>query len=76
MDAELHGRLAFEFKAPHKGFDVKKVKGIVARLIKVTEPAAATALEVIAGGKLYQVKDSFELYTERECVVMVTISLL
>jgi structural maintenance of chromosome 2 len=55
MDAELAGRLAFEFKPPSKGFDVAKVKGVVARLVKVTDPSASTALEVIAGGKLYQV---------------------
>lgn len=55
MDAELAGRLAFEFKPPSKDFDVNKVKGVVARLVKVTEPSASTALEVIAGSKLYQV---------------------
>ena len=38
-----------------KNFDRSKVKGLVASLITLKEPAAATALEVYAGGKLYQV---------------------
>jgi structural maintenance of chromosome 2 len=55
LEAELAGRLAFEYKTPHKGFDKSKVKGLVARLVEVQEGGAATALEVVAGGKLYQV---------------------
>jgi len=31
------------------------VKGVVAKLVHVNEPKAATALEVAAGGRLYQV---------------------
>jgi structural maintenance of chromosome 2 len=31
------------------------VKGVVARLVRVKDASAATALEVAAGGKLYQV---------------------
>ena len=55
LEAELAGRLAFEFRAPHKGFDTSKVKGLVAKLVSVKDPATATALEVVAGGKLFQV---------------------
>ena len=31
------------------------MKGVVAKLVRVKDPANATALEVAAGGKLYQV---------------------
>lgn len=31
------------------------MKGVVAKLVRVNDPAAATALEVAAGGRLYQV---------------------
>ena len=55
LEAELAGRLAFEFRAPHKGFDTSKVKGLVAKLVSVKDPATATALEVVAGGKLRSV---------------------
>ena len=55
---ELRGRLGgldFRFADPERGFDRSKVKGVVARLVKIKDPDAATALEVAAGGKLYQV---------------------
>lgn len=55
LSAQIAGRLSFEYRDPAKGFDRSKVKGLVAKLITVTEPDAATALEVAAGGKLYQV---------------------
>ena len=54
----LAGQLAqldFSFSDPERGFDRSRVKGVLARLIRVKEPACATALEVAAGGKLYQV---------------------
>lgn len=46
--------LDFQFRSPAEGFDRSRVKGKVARLLRVKEPAAATALEVLAGGKLFQ----------------------
>lgn len=55
ITTQLEARLNFEFKDPEKGFDRSKVKGLVARLVKVTNSLNATALEVAAGGKLYQV---------------------
>ncbi len=45
----------FSFKDPDRGFDRSRVKGVVARLVRVRDASAATALEVAAGGKLYQV---------------------
>eukprot|EP00624_Nannochloropsis_granulata_P000256 evm.model.NODE_10904_length_5915_cov_18.506340.1 len=55
LAAQLEGRLAFEYRDPEKGFDRTRVKGLVARLLTLKDPAAATAIEVVAGGKLYQV---------------------
>ena len=54
----LEGQLAgldFKFKDPEAKFDRSRVKGVVAKLLRVADPAASTALEVVAGGKLYQV---------------------
>lgn len=55
LSAQLEGRLAFNYSDPVRGFDRSKVKGLVARLINVKVPKNSTALEVVAGGKLYQV---------------------
>ena len=55
LGAQLEARLAFEYRDPEKGFDRSRVKGMVARLVRVSNPAAATALEIAAGSKLYQV---------------------
>ena len=45
----------FQFQDPERGFDRARVKGVVARLVRVKDASATTALEVAAGGKLYQV---------------------
>ncbi len=45
----------FRYSDPERGFDRSRVKGVVAKLTRVADPATATALEVAAGGKLYQV---------------------
>lgn len=55
ITTQLEARLNFDFKDPERGFDRSKVKGLVARLVKVTNSLNATALEVAAGTKLYQV---------------------
>ena len=55
LTAQLQGRLRFEYSDPVRGFDRSKVKGLVARLVTVKNSRHATALEVVAGGKLYQV---------------------
>nr|QIC49989.1 structural maintenance of chromosomes protein 2 [Actinia equina] len=47
--------LQFEYKDPEPKFDRKKVKGLVAQLIKVKDVKNATSLEVAAGGRLYNV---------------------
>lgn len=48
-------RLDFKFSAPEKNFDMDRVKGMVGKLLTVKDAANATALEVIAGGKLFNV---------------------
>ena len=55
LSAQLEGRLSFNYSDPVRGFDRSKVKGLVARLVDVKLPKHSTALEVVAGGKLYQV---------------------
>ena len=55
LTAHLEARLRFEFKDPVRGFDRSKVRGMVAKLVKIRDMRNATALEVVAGGKLYQV---------------------
>ncbi|KAL4421732.1 hypothetical protein ABPG77_002348 [Micractinium sp. CCAP 211/92] len=55
---ELSSQLAavdFRYSDPERSFDRSRVKGVVAKLTRVADPATSTALEVVAGGKLYQV---------------------
>ena len=47
--------LNFRYRDPEAGFDRDKVKGVVAKLVHIQDVSNATALEVAAGGKLYQV---------------------
>ncbi|KAL8217998.1 hypothetical protein R6Q57_021371 [Mikania cordata] len=49
------GNTEFSYRDPVKNFDRSKVKGVVAKLIKVKDRSTMTALEVCAGGKLYNV---------------------
>ena len=55
LTAQLQGRLAFKYSDPVRGFDRSKVKGLVAKLIEVKDSKHSTAMEVVAGGKLFQV---------------------
>lgn len=43
------------YRDPERGWDSSKVKGLVANLFSVTDVSNATALEVVAGGRLYNV---------------------
>lgn len=45
----------FRYTDPTPNFDRRKVHGVVAKLIRLKNPATATAIEVAAGGRLYQV---------------------
>ncbi|CAN0229623.1 unnamed protein product, partial [Ectocarpus sp. 12 AP-2014] len=55
LSAQVAGRLSFEYRDPERNFDRSRVKGLVAKLVQVKDPAHSTALEVVAGGRLYQV---------------------
>nr|CAB3266385.1 structural maintenance of chromosomes protein 2-like [Phallusia mammillata] len=47
--------LKFDYRDPERNWDRSRVKGLVAELIDVNDISAATALEVVAGGRLYNV---------------------
>uniref|UniRef100_A0A7N6BEF6 Structural maintenance of chromosomes protein n=1 Tax=Anabas testudineus TaxID=64144 RepID=A0A7N6BEF6_ANATE len=47
--------LRFDYKDPERGWDRSKVKGLLANLITVRDVSYATALEVVAGGRLYNI---------------------
>ncbi|XP_056891582.1 structural maintenance of chromosomes protein 2 [Takifugu flavidus] len=47
--------LRFDYKDPERGWDRSKVKGLLANLITIQEVSYATALEVVAGGRLYNI---------------------
>mmetsp|Transcript_14152 Transcript_14152/g.13681 ORF Transcript_14152/g.13681 Transcript_14152/m.13681 type:complete len:1212 (-) Transcript_14152:154-3789(-) len=53
ISTKLEARLNFNFQDPEKGFDRSKIKGLVGRLINVNNPDTAVALEIAAGGKLF-----------------------
>lgn len=48
-------QLNFSYKDPERNFDRSAVKGLVCKLFTLQDPSTATAIEVIAGGKLYNV---------------------
>lgn len=48
--------LDFQFRDPERGFDRARVKGVMAKLVRIRDAATTTALEVAAGGKLYQAR--------------------
>ncbi|KYQ89750.1 structural maintenance of chromosome protein [Tieghemostelium lacteum] len=54
MSAKLSGA-EFIYTDPSKDFDKSKVRGVVANLITLRDPNTLTALEICAGGKLYNV---------------------
>ena len=45
----------FRYTDPDRGFKRASVKGVLGRLVELKDSQHATALEVAAGGKLYQV---------------------
>lgn len=48
-------QLQFAYSDPERGWDRSRVKGLVAELLDVKDPTHAKALEVVAGGRLYNV---------------------
>jgi len=57
----------FQYRDPDRGFDRAAVKGVVAKLVRIKDPATTTALEVAAGGKLYQVRTYICAYSRANC---------
>lgn len=55
LEARLGSRLKFEYNARAAGVAPDKVKGLVASLVRVADPAHSTAVELTAGAKLYNV---------------------
>ncbi|CAI5529739.1 unnamed protein product [Closterium sp. Naga37s-1] len=47
--------VGFSYSDPERGFDRRKVKGVLARLFRMRDASMATALEVVAGGRLHNV---------------------
>lgn len=45
----------FSERDPERGWDHSKVKGLLANLITIQDVSYATALEVVAGGRLYNI---------------------
>ena len=63
LQAQLNGRLGFQYSDPVRGFDRSKVKGLVAKLIEVKDSKHATALEwwlVVSPFKLSLTKQILE----------------
>ncbi|XP_052188076.1 structural maintenance of chromosomes protein 2-1-like [Diospyros lotus] len=54
LSAQL-ANVDFTYRDPVSNFDRSRVKGVVAKLIKVKDGSAMTALEVTAGGKLFNI---------------------
>lgn len=47
-----HHHLQFKYNDPYPNFDRSRVKGVVAKLIRVKDPKYTAAIEVVAGGKV------------------------
>ena len=54
-ESQLDSSLQFRYTDPEANFDHSRVKGLVAELIEVRDGKYSQAIEVTAGGKLYQV---------------------
>nr|XP_031850032.1 structural maintenance of chromosomes protein 2 isoform X2 [Nomia melanderi] len=50
-----HPQIRFEYQKPEPNFNSNSVKGVVCKLITVKDKRAAYALDIAAGGKLYNV---------------------
>ena len=63
--------LQFNYRDPEPGFNRSKVKGVVAKLFRLKDPKFATALEVVAGGRIYNIvvdkAETASLLLARKC---------
>lgn len=57
-------QVQFNYQDPSRNFNRDKVKGPVAKLIRVNDVSAATALEVTAGSKVRRSPELTDLYFE------------
>lgn len=55
LSSGLSSRLDFRYSDPHRNFQRDSVKGVLAKLLETKNEWSALALEIVAGGKLYQV---------------------
>lgn len=55
LAAKMSQFINFRYKKPSASFDRSSVKGLVGRLVNVSDESMTRAIEVAAGGKLYQV---------------------
>lgn len=55
LSAGLSSRLDFRYSDPHRNFQRDSVKGVLAKLLETKNEWSALALEIVAGGKLYQI---------------------
>ena len=55
LTAQLEARLMFTYKDPERNFDRSRVKGLVAKLITIQNSQYSTALEIVGGGRLYNI---------------------
>ncbi|PWA32684.1 hypothetical protein CCH79_00012405 [Gambusia affinis] len=62
--------LRFDYKDPERGWDRSKVKGLLANLITVSDVTYATALEVVAGGRLYNIVVDTEVAVRKDLMNM------
>lgn len=62
---QVETRLKFQYRDPERGFDRTRVKGLVAKLVTVSDVSTATALEVVAGGKLFNVVVDTEITSKQ-----------
>lgn len=55
LSSALSSRLDFHYTDPTPNFDRQSVQGVLAKLVETKHEWSALALEIVAGGKLYQV---------------------
>lgn len=60
-------RVQFDYQNPTPNFDRSKVKGSVAKLIRVKDLSTATALEVTAGSKVRKGNNNYNSVVKEHC---------
>ena len=55
LSAQIEARLNFNYKDPERNFNRNSVKGILGKLFQIKDTKTCTALEIVAGGKLFNI---------------------